>query len=558
MSGIDWAVLLASLTVVTAYGVWKTRGAQSAESHLRGGSDGWVTVGLSVMATQASAITFLSGPGQAFTDGMGFVQMYLGLPLAMIVVSAVMVPVYYRLRVFTAYEYLEQRFDLRMRLLTAALFLIQRGVSTGITIYAPAILLSTVLGWPLAWMNALIAIGVIVYTVSGGSRAVSQTQKQQMAVILVGMIVAAGFLIASLPGHVGVDDAAAVAGATGRMNVIDFHFDPRTRYNIWSGLIGGFFLQLSYFGTDQSQVQRYLAASSLVSSRMGLMFNAILKIPMQLGILFVGILLYAHYVFHPSPMIFDRPLVARVASSASSLELEQAQATWSEAWDARRIAAEQFVDARGTADESMRREALAEADHSAMAARAAGRAVIAAALPDESSQDGDFVFLHFILHALPVGVVGLLMAVLIAAAMSSTASELSALGTTTTIDFYKRLVKPNATDAESLFASRVFIALWGVFALAFATYATLFDNLIEAVNILGSVFYGPILGIFMTAFLLPSVGAKAVFRAAIAAQLLVIVLWARTDLAFLWYNAIGCLAVMAIALVLREPRRVQP
>jgi Na+/proline symporter len=552
MSGIDWAVLLCSLTAVTAYGVWKTRGAQSAESHLRGGNDGWVTVGLSVMATQASAITFLSGPGQAFTDGMGFVQMYLGLPLAMIVVSAVMVPVYYRLRVFTAYEYLEQRFDLRILLLTAALFLIQRGVSAGITIYAPAILLAAVLGWPLAWMNALIGIGVIVYTVTGGSRAVSQTQKQQIAVILVGMIVAAGFLVASLP--VGVDDAAAVAGATGRMNVIDFHFDPRTRYNIWSGLIGGFFLQLSYFGTDQSQVQRYLAASSVVSSRMGLMFNAILKIPMQLGVLFVGILLYAHYVFHPSPMIFDEPLVARVEASSSATQLASAQAEWSEAWEARRVAASEFVAARGTIEEATRRDALADADRDAMAARDAGRSIVAAAVPDESSQDGDFVFLHFILHALPVGVVGLLMAVLIAAAMSATASELTALGATSTIDFYKRLVKPDATDAEALFASRVFTALWGVFALAFATYATLFDNLIEAVNILGSVFYGPILGIFMTAFLLPSVGAKAVFRAALAAQGLVLVLWAATSLAFLWYNAVGCLAVMGIALALPRAR----
>jgi Na+/proline symporter len=556
MSAADWAVLLATLGLVAAYGVWKSRHVASAEAHLRGGADiGWVTVGLSVMATQASAITFLSGPGQAFTDGMGFVQIYLGLPLAMIVVSAVMVPVYYRLRVFTAYEYLERRFDLRMRLLAAGLFLVQRGVSAGITIYAPAILLSSVLGWSLGVTNALIGVTVIAYTVTGGSRAVSQTHKQQMAVILVGMLIAAWILVDRLPPSVGVEGAAALAGATGRMTLVDFELDPTTRYNVWSGLIGGFFLSLSYFGTDQSQVQRYLGASSVVASRMGLMFNAVLKIPMQLGVLFVGILLFAYYVFHPSPMLFDEPLVARIEASPAAAELASIEGEWDVAWERRRVAAEEYVAARGTPEEASRRAALAAADQATAEVRADGRALAARSVTDGDRADSDFVFLHFIMHALPVGLVGLLIAVLLSAAMSSTASELSALGTTTTIDFYKRLVRPKATDAEALLASRVFTALWGLVALAFASYASLFDNLIEAVNILGSVFYGTILGIFLTAFLLPSVGSRAVFRAAIVAQLLVLALWAWSDLAFLWYNAVGCLAVMGCALVLSRVSR---
>jgi Na+/proline symporter len=553
MSVADWTVLLGTLGVIAAYGVWKSRKVQSAEAHLRGGPGiGWVTVGLSVMATQASAITFLSGPGQAFTDGMGFIQIYLGLPLAMIVVSSVMVPVYYRLRVFTAYEYLERRFDLRMRLLTAALFLVQRGVSAGITIYAPAIMLSSVLGWSLGLTNTLIGVTVIAYTVSGGSDAVSQTHKQQMAVILVGMVIAAGLLVARLPPWVTVDDAAALAGATGRMSLIDFEFDPRTRYNIWSGLIGGFFLSLSYFGTDQSQVQRYLGASSLLASRMGLLFNAVLKIPMQLGVLFVGILLFTNYVFHPSPMLFDEPLVARIEASSAAAELGELEGEWTTAWERRREAAARFVSARGTTDEPARRAELALADERAASVRADGRALAARSVVDGDREDSDFVFLHFILHGLPAGLVGLLLAVLLSAAMSSTASELSALGTTTTIDFYRRLVRPGATDAESLRASRAFTAIWGLVALAFASYASLFDNLIEAVNILGSVFYGSILGIFLSAFLLPRVGARAVFYAAVLAQGLVLALWALSDLAFLWYNVVGCVAVMSSALVIQR------
>jgi Na+/proline symporter len=544
----DWIVLLGTLGAIAAYGVIVNRRRVTADAHLRGDRDiGWITVGLSVMATQASAVTFLSGPGQAFVDGMGFVQIYLGLPLAMVVVSAVMVPAYFRLKVYTAYEFLEQRFDLRMRLVTAGLFLVQRGVSAGITIYAPAILLSSVLGWSLGFTNALIGITVIVYTVTGGSRAVSQTQKQQMAVILIGMVIAAGILFAMLPDRVSLDDVAAVAGATGRMGVIDFELDPTTRYNIWSGVLGGFFLSLSYFGTDQSQVQRYLGGSSVRASRMGLMFNAVLKIPMQLGVLFVGLLLYAFYTFHPAPVLFDEPLLARVEASAGAAQLETIDGRWSEAWHARRDAAEAFVAARGTPGEAASREGLASAEEQTAAIRAEAHALAARSVVDGDREDTDFVFLHFILHSLPSGLVGLLLAVLLCAAMSSTASELSALGTTTTIDFYRRLWRPNASDVESLRASRIFTALWGLVALGFASYASLFENLIEAVNIVGSVFYGTILGIFMTAFLLRGVGARAVFVAALVAQALVLALWAWSELAFLWYNLVGCVVVMVLA-----------
>ncbi|AKF03556.1 sodium:solute symporter [Sandaracinus amylolyticus] len=548
MSAADWIVLVGTLGVIAFFGVYKARSVKTAEEHMRGGRElDWITVGLSVMATQASAITFISGPGQAFSDGMGFVQIYLGLPLAMILISALMVPTYFRLQVYTAYEYLERRFDLRMRLLTAALFLVQRGLAAGITIYAPAILLSSVLGWSLNVTNAVIGLTVIVYTVTGGSRAVAQTQKQQMAVILVGMMIAAGILIAQLPESIGVGDAARLAGATGRMNVVDLQLDFSTRYNVWSGLLGGFFLALSYFGTDQSQVQRYLGAQSIAASRMGLLFNGVLKIPMQFGILFVGVLLFVHYLFAPSPMIFDEPLVDRLEASPAAAELTQLQGEWDTAWAERRDAAEAFAIARDTADEPAARATYVAAVERSDAIRDEARALAARTVRDGGREDTDFVFLHFILNALPAGLVGLLLAVLLCAAMSSTASELSALGTTTTVDFYKRVFRPNASDVEQLRASRIFTALWGLIALGFASWASLFDNLIEAVNILGSIFYGSILGIFLTAFLLKRVHARAVFYGALVAQSVVLLLVAVSDVAFLWYNVVGCVVVMITA-----------
>jgi Na+/proline symporter len=556
MTALDWLVLGGTLGVIAVWGVYKSREVRTAEAHLRDRELGWVGVGLSVMATQASAITFLSGPGQAFNDGMGFIQIYLGLPLAMIVVSALMVPAYFKLQVYTAYEYLEKRFDLRMRLFGAALFLLQRGMAAGITIYAPAILLASVLGWSLSATNVAIGLTVIVYTVTGGSRAVGQTHKQQMAVILLGMLIAGYLIYAGLPSPLGLGDVAAVAGVTGRMQMLDLEFDPTTRYNIWSGLLGGFFLSLSYFGTDQSQVQRYLSASSMGMSRMGLLFNGVLKIPMQVAILFVGILLFSFYTFRPAPVLFDGPMMERLRAEKTS-ELSAIETAWQSAWTERRDAAEHFVAARGTADEPTRRAALVAAVDRTDALRADALRLAQRTQPD-AREDTDFVFLHFILHHLPAGLVGLLIAVLLSAAMSSTSSELSALGTTTTIDFYKRLVKPDATDAEALRASRLFTALWGLIALAFASWASLFDNLIEAVNILGSVFYGTILGIFITAFLLPKVRGPAVFYAALIAQGTVIVLAATSDVAFLWFNVIGCMLVVGIAPLLERRVRRRP
>jgi Na+/proline symporter len=432
MSIVDWAVLLGTLGIIALWGVYKSRSIKSADAHLRGRELGWVTVGLSVMATQASAITFLSGPGQAFNDGMGFIQIYLGLPLAMIVVSAVMVPVYYRLQVYTAYEYLEKRFDVRMRLLGAALFLVQRGLAAGITIYAPAILLSSVFGWSLGATNALIGVTVIVYTVTGGSRAVSQTHKQQMTVILIGMLIAGWLVYDGLPPSMGLGDVTAVAGAAGRMELIDLSFDPTTRYNIWSGVIGGFFLALSYFGTDQSQVQRYLGGSTVGESRMGLLFNGVLKIPMQFCVLYVGILLFAFYTFRPAPVLFDGPLMARMESSEAAGELAEIEAEWDTAWEVRRDAAEQFVEARGTAAEPERRAELVASVDQTDAVRRDAHALAARTQAHGDREDTDFVFLHFILNSMPMGLIGLLIAVLLSAAMSSTASELSALGTTTT------------------------------------------------------------------------------------------------------------------------------
>jgi Na+/proline symporter len=548
MRAADWAVLLGTTGIIVAYGLYRSRAVRSADQHLRGrGEVGWVTIGLSVMATQASAITFLSGPGQAYSSGMGFVQIYFGLPFAMIVVSALMVPAYFRQRVYTAYEYLEGRFDLRMRLLTAGLFLVQRGLSAGITIYAPAILLSSVFGWSLDVTIVLIALSVIVYTVTGGARAVYQTNKQQMVVILVGMAAAAGLLYAGLPDEMDLGDVMSFAGATGRMKLVDLELDPTSRYNLWSGLIGGFFLSMSYFGTDQSQVGRYLGATSTGESRLGLLFNAVLKVPMQFCILFVGILLFSYYSFHRAPVSFDEPLLARVDAAGGGPELARIEERWDVAWERRRDAARALVAARGTdAEEAARAEVVAAVDQ-ATAVRADARALAIRTVPDAGREDSDYVFLHFILHGLPAGLVGLLVAVLLAAAMSSVAGELQALGTTTTVDFYRRLWRKNASDVEALRASRIFTAGWGIAALAFASYAKLFENLIEAVNILGSVFYGTILGIFLTALLLRRVGARAAFRAAVCAQLVVLALWAWSSLAFLWYNAIGCLTVLLLA-----------
>jgi len=535
LSTLDLVVLVVTVLSIAGYGVWKTARGQTAKSYLKGEGLAWPTIGLSIMATQASAITFLSVPGLAYEDGLRFVQFYFGLPLAMVVICVVFVPIYYRLGVYTAYEYLEQRFDVRVRVFAALLFLIGRGLAAGISIYAPAIVLSAVLGWPLHLMNLLIGLVVIAYTVSGGAKAVSQTQKQQMVVILSGMFAAAVVMWMSLPVDVGLPEVARLSGALGRVNIIDTSLDPNSRYTLWSGLTGGFFLALSYFGTDQSQVQRYLGGASLTESRLGLLFNGLLKIPMQMVILCIGLLVFSFYVFERPPLLFNDALQAQAMASDASEQLETLDATYGEAHAARRDAAVAFLGG----DEGAR-EALTAAQADMDAARTDAKAVIHDTLPRAETKDADYIFIRFVLKKLPSGLVGLLVASILMAAMSSTASELASLGSTSVVDGYQRLFRPEATDAQLVRASRIMTVVFGLLAVAFATFATQLDNLIEAVNILGSLFYGVSLGLFLVAFFFKRVKGTAVLAAGLVSQVGVIALFFTSDIGFLWFNFIGC------------------
>lgn len=554
LAALDWLVLLGTITAIVLYGAWRSRGLRDVNSFVRGDALKWPTIGLSIMATQASAITFISTPGQGFADGMRFVQFYLGLPIAMIVISAVFVPVYYRLKVRTAYEYLEHRFDARVRLFGGVLFLIGRGLATGITIYAPSIILSQILGWPLHATIWAMGLVVVVYTVAGGTRAVSITQKQQMIVMLSGLAVAAVVVIVRLPDNVSVGDAVQVAGALGRVNPVSFELDFASRYNFWSGLTGGFFLALSYFGTDQSQVQRYLSGSSVTESRLGLLFNGIFKVPMQFLILFIGVMVFVFYIFTRPPMHFDQPTLARVAASRGA-EVAALEARHDAAFADRRDAALAFIGARGTGQEAAARTALVDAEHRFDAVHDDAKKLIEQALPGAETRDTDYVFLSFVLEHLPVGLVGLLIAVILCAAMSAVASGLIALGVTTTVDFYLRirqaLGRPPASAKHDLRVSQAATIGWAIIAIGFASVASLFANLIEAVNILGSIFYGTILGLFVVAFFVKRVTATPVLIGAVVAQALVIALFVASDLGFLWYNVIGCAAVVAVSLVMQ-------
>lgn len=550
VSGLDWAVLIGTIAFIVGYGAWKTRGALDMAAYFRGDySLKWPTIGLSIMATQASAITFLSTPGQAFEDGMGFVQFYFGLPLAMIVIAAVFVPIYHRLKVYTAYEYLEYRFDVRVRYLGAILFLLQRGLAAGITIYAPSIILSTILGWPLQLTNVAIGSLVIAYTVIGGTRAVSQTQKQQMIVMLGGLGVALGLILWRLPSAVTTLEAVRLAGALGRMNVVDFHFDIHSRYTFWSGITGGFFLAMAYFGTDQSQVQRYLSGRSVTESRLGLLFNGLFKVPMQFVILFIGVMVFVFYLFVRPPIFFNAPALDRVAAGPHAAELAVLEHRFDEAFVAQRAAAEAFVATPRDARETARND-LREAAGSMAAIRAEAKTLVKRAVPGAETKDADYVFLSFVLRYVPKGLLGLLIAVILCAAMSSTSSELAALGSTTTVDLFKRLRPRETSPRQDLIASKLFTAVWGVAAVAFASFASMLDNLIQAVNILGSVFYGTILGLFAVAFFVRRVGATPVLIAALVAQSVVAILFVASDIGFLWYNVIGCGIVVLLSSVI--------
>ena len=552
MSGLDWAVLLGTLAAIVGYGVWKTRGASPMASYLRGGTDSkWYTVGLGIMATQASAITFLSTPGQGFEDGLGFVQFYFGVPIAMVVLSATIVPIYYRTRVLTAYEYLEQRFDLKTRQLTALIFLLQRGLGAGLSIYAPAIILSTVLGWSLTWTNLLIGLVVIAYTVSGGTRAVNQTQQLQMTVMLGGMGLAFVYLFTTLPEGITAGDAVGLAGALGKLEAVDFNPSLETRYTFWSGITGGTFVALAYFGTDQSQVQRYLSGESLQQTRLGLLMNGLLKVPMQVMILGVGVVVFVFFLFQAPPVFFNAPALERArqvdAASVSALEARHL-ATFAK----KRTTIDAWVEARHAGDDARRtalEAQLREVEKEARAVRTEAKALVTKADPKANPKDADYVFLSFVMSRFPRGLVGLLLAVILCAAMSATASALNALGTTTVVDFYKRSVDPRLDDAKGVRVARLFTVLWGAVAVGFAVFASQLDNLIQATNILGSIFYGPMLGVFLVGFFLSKVRGTPVFLGVLGAQAVVVATWLGSEIGFLWYNVIGCAAVVVLALV---------
>ncbi|MEM0999332.1 MAG: sodium:solute symporter [Bacteroidota bacterium] len=552
MSPIDWLVLGGTLAFIVLYGAWKTRRSRNIKGYLLGDNSAtWATIGLSVMATQASAITFISTPGQAFESGMGFVQNYFGLPIALIIVSAVFIPIYYRLKVYTAYEYLESRFGLENRLLAAFLFLLQRGLAAGITIYAPAIILSTALGWNLSLTILLVGLLVVFYTVSGGTRAVSLTQKWQMSIILIGMFIAFALIIRGLPENVSLGDAVSVSGMMDKLEVVNFSFDPSERYTFWSGILGGLFLALSYFGTDQSQVQRYLGGKSVYESRMGLMFNALLKIPMQFFILFTGVMVFVFFQFQEHPVLFNTTAMERVYETNYADEMRQLEARHRQAHADKKQAIDEVIVQLHADNETALDAAVAELkvrDTVALGIRQEAKDLLNRSIEDKT-KDYDYVFLTFILNYMPVGLVGLLLAVILSAAMSSTAGELNALAATTTVDFYKRLIKKDGSERHYLMASRLLTLGWGAIAITFALFAHLVENLIEAVNILGSIFYGTILGIFLVAFFLKKVRGRPTFIAALIAQGTIFFLFAflAKEVAYLWYNLIGCGLVLILA-----------
>ena len=561
MNALDYIVLFGVLAGIALYGTWRTRGRRDLTTYLRGpGDTRWFTIGLSVMATQASAVTFLSPPGQGYQDGLGFIQNYFGAPLALIIVAAFFLPVFRRLNVYTAYEYLGRRFDRKTRLLGAALFLIQRGIGAGLTIYAPAIVLSTVFGWSLPLTIVASGLVVTAYTVSGGSEVVSLTQKYQFAVISAGMVVAFFVLLARLPAGLGFGDALKVAGGFHKLHAVDPSFDLTRRYTLWSGLIGGLFLQLSYFGADQSQVQRYLGGASLRESRLGLMFNAVFKIPMQFFILLLGTLVFVFYQFERPPVFFNQAAWQHGAQGESGARLRTLEADFNQAYAEKKRHVEAWLAATHAGDtrtaEAERTAALA-ANLRTETAHQQTRTVLQATDPRGAGNDADYVFITFILDHLPHGLIGLLVTVFFAATLNSKAAELNALASCTTVDFYRHLFQPAASDQQYVAVSRLFTALWGLVAIAFALSITLAENIIQFANIVGSIFYPVVLGLFLVAFFVRKIGGTAVFWGAVAAQTLVCAIFLLQTtfpvlgVAYLWYNLIGCAACVAFSAILQ-------
>lgn len=555
MSTLDWVILFGTLIFIAGYGAYKTRGASSMQSYLLGNNTlPWWGVGLSIMATQASAITFLSTTGQAYEDGMRFLQFYFGLPLAMVILCITAVPLYHKLKVYTAYEYLETRFDRKTRTLAAFYFLMLRGISVGITIYAPALILSTMLGWSINLTTVMIGTLVMIYTVSGGTKAVSITQKYQLMVIMAGMILAGYIAFSMLPKGTTFGQTFQFAGEMGKLNLINLSFDLADRYNIWSGLIGGLFLFLSYFGADQSQVGRYLGGASIGESRLGLLFNGLLKIPMQFIILYIGIMVYVFYQFHQAPLVHNQALMHKAMETPARAELTDLSYRYDEVFANRMQNAEQLVSAIQRKDEAgiaMAKDGLKAVQAEESALRAQTKSVIGAALPGENTLDKDYVFINFVMSYLPHGFIGLLLAVVFSAAMASTASELNALASTTAVDMYKRSIRPGAEEHHYVTASKWMTVGWAVFAMIFASIADQAENLIQFVNIVGSLFYGTILGIFLSAFYIKYLRSNAVFIGALVGEAIILYLYKFTDVAFLLYNIIGCVAVILVAFVVQ-------
>ncbi len=552
MNRLDYFVLIATILAIPLYGLWRTRGSASLGQYLKGdASIRWATIGLSVLATQAGPITFLSMPGQAYESGIGFIQNYFGQPLALIVVCAVFVPIYQRLKVYTAYQYLGERFDRKTQLLGAFLFLVQRGIAAGITIYAPAIVLSALLGWRLNLTIWLAGGLVIVYTVVGGTKIVSITQRYQMIVIMIGMAIAFAVAVYRLAPDLSFGHTLSVAGKMGKLQAVDFSVDPHKRYTFWSGLIGGFFLALSYFGADQSQVQRYLAGGSLKESRLGLLFNAAVKVPMQFFILLLGAIVFMFYQFEKPPMYFNQPAYQRAVESGYGPQLAALQTKFDDVFRQKRVAIRDFssvpVSQRAAIITKLR-----ELETQARDLRDRTKTVLLQAGADPKSKESDYVFITFILQQMPHGLVGLLIAVILCATMSATSAILNALGSTTAIDFYRPLIRPHATDHHYVVAAKALTAAWGLVAIGIASFASLVENLIEAGNILGSVFYGSILGLFLAGFFIRHLTGSAVFFAGLLAQALVFLLFATTNIGYLWYNFIGCAAVLILAPILQQ------
>lgn len=546
ISWIDWSVLLGSLLFITLFGIWKTKKNSSTRAYLMGDEElNWWTIGFSIMATQASAITFLSTPGQAYEDGMRFIQFYFGLPLAMVVLSVFILPQYYKLKVFTAYEFLEQRFDVRVRTLTAVLFLLLRGLSASITLIAPAIILSALFGWSMAFTIFMLGSFVIVYTLIGGSNAVSKTQVQQMAIILLGLFMAIILIYSQLPAGIGIKETFSIAGSAGKMNIVDFKFDPKERYNIWSGLLASFFLFLSYFGTDQSQVQRYLTGKTLTESRLGLMFNGLVKIPMQFTVLLTGLMVYIFFLFQQPPLHFNEVNRQNVMKTEVANEYKNLEAKFDVVFNDRKTFITENIAKDNLSDETFSQK-LKDYNKKIRELRLEAREKISQANPSAKVKDEDYIFMYYVLNYFPVGVIGLLLAMIFSAAMSSTASEINALATTFIVDIYKRNWVKDATDEHYLKMSKTVTLGWGILLMIFALWAAPLENLIQAVNILGSLFYGTILGVVVSAIFLKKVSANGVIVGAIVAETVVILGYFFSDIGYLWFNAIGCILVMFI------------